>query len=242
MKLLPLSALLLASLVLSACTTAPLLDSKLAGGASNSTASETAGLFKPYMRPPNRLFGLMQEQGSLDAVPDVGPMIEYQQQRMRTRSLLKLAPSWESVGPDSNLGRIIDIAFHPTNANILYVASPGGGVYKSVDAGVSFTKLTALPYQPVNSIAIDPLNPNTIYFATGHFSGSGSDLLSMGVYKSTDAGATMTLLAPTVPTTTATDWIRVTRVVVHPTVANRVFAGTSLGFFVSADVREQTPR
>ena len=235
MKLLQLSALLLASLALTACTTAPIVDSNLGGGGVSSASTETAGVFKPYTRPPNRLFGLMQEQGSLDAVPDVAPMIDYQQQRMRTRSLLKLAPSWESLGPDSNLGRIIDIAFHPTNANILYVASPGGGVYKSVDGGVSFTKLTALPYQPVNSIAIDPLNPNTVYFATGHYSGSGSDLLSMGVYKSIDAGATMTLLASTVPTTAATDWIRVTRVVAHPTVANRVFAGTFAGFLVSAD-------
>ena len=235
MKLLPLSAILLASLALSACTTAPLVDTTLAGGARSSTATETAGFSQLYMRPPNRLFGLMQEQGSLDAVPDVAPMVEYQQQRMKTRSLLKVAPAWEQLGPDNNLGRIIDIAFHPSNANILYVSSPGGGVYKSTDAGVSFAKLTALPYQPVNSIAIDPLNPNTIYFATGHFSGGGSDLLSMGVYKSTDAGATMTVLAPTIPTTTSTDWIRVTRVVAHPTVANRVLAGTSLGFFVSAD-------
>jgi hypothetical protein len=74
-----------------------------------------------------------------------------------------------------------------------------------------------------------------VYFATGHYNGSGSDLLSMGVYKTLDAGATFELLAATVPTTSNTDWLRVTRVMAHPATPNLVFAGSAAGFFRSTD-------
>ena len=192
-----------------------------------------------YQRPPNRLFGIMQEQGSLDAVPDVAAMVDYQQQRKEQRAALagalKAAPQWQDLGPDNNLGRVIDIAFHPQNGNIIYVASPGGGVYKTTDGGGAWTKLGGLPYQAINSIAIDPLNPNVVYFGTGHFNSSGSDLLSMGVYKTADDGATFSLLTATVPTTSNTDWLRVTRVMTHPTIANLLFAATTSGFFRSTD-------
>ena len=225
------------ALALSACTTIP--TGPTAGIPPDAfavirTPENTPGM-RLYQRPPHRLFGLLQEQGGLDVVPDVAPLVAYQQQRMKAQSLFKAAPAWEPLGPDDNLGRVIDLAYHPTDPSILYASSPGGGVYKSTDGGVSWARLTALPYNPVNTIAIDPQNPDTVYFATGHFNGSGSDLLSMGVYKSTDAGASVTLLPATVPTTTATDWLRVTRIAVHPTIANRVFAGTTTGFFVSTD-------
>ena len=209
--------------MVSACSTTPTsVVSPPAASTSRATIADAEQVrpWRLYTRPPNRLFGLMLEQGSLDAVPDVAPMVEYQQQRMRERAsnnaLRKAAPAWEELGPNNNLGRVIEISFHPQNSHIVYVASPGGGAYKSIDGGVSWTKLSGLPYQPVNSIAINPLNPNVIYFATGHFSGGGSDLLAMGVYKSTDAGATFSLLPVTVPTTTSTDWLRVTRVIAHP--------------------------
>jgi hypothetical protein len=192
-----------------------------------------------YQRPPNRLFGIMQEQGSLDAVPDVAAMVDYQQlrkgQRAALASTLKAAPQWIGLGPDNNLGRVIDIAFHPQNGNIIYIASPGGGAYKTTNGGDSWIWLGGLPYQAISSIAIDPLNPDVVYFGTGHFNGSGSDLLSMGVYKTADGGATFSLLAPTVPTMSNTDWLRVTRVLTHPTTANLLFAGTTSGFFRSSD-------
>src|SRR4051812_35430954 len=109
------------ALVLSACSTTPVAPgADVQGGAVPAVASfgdHSAGM-KLYTRPPHRLFGLMQEQGALDVVPDVAPMVEYQQQRMRSQSLLKAstaAPVWVPAGPDTNLGRIIDIAYHPTN-------------------------------------------------------------------------------------------------------------------------------
>ena len=235
---------------LAGCAVAPLSPESWSGLVAQSplrgdgaaaiqhASSEPYSKLPLYQRPPNRLFGILQEQGSLDAEPDVALMVEYQQLRKELRAAAidqKAAPNWIDLGPNNNLGRIIDIAFHPQNSNIIYIASPGGGVYKTTDGGASWKWLGGLPYQAISSIAIDPLNPNVVYFGTGHYNGSGSDLLSQGVYKTTDAGATFSLLAPTVPTTSNTDWLRVTRVVTHPTTPNVVFAGTTAGFFLSSD-------
>ncbi len=231
------SLVALTGLVLSACSTLERRDDRAAAAATAVPQAEQApALLVANGRPRKREYAALLELGSLDAVPDVAPLIEFQQQRTRERSLLKMAPAWESVGPNTNLGRVIDIAFHPTNPNIVYVSSPGGGVYRSTDGAVSWTKLTALPYQSVNSIAIDPLNPDVVYFATGHTNGGGSsDQLSLGVYKSTDGGATMSLLGATVPTIGNQDWLTITRLAVHPTIANRVFAATLAGLFISAN-------
>ena len=87
-------SLLIAAAALAACSTTPVsvaptiaTGGLMASGADQS-AAEQARYLRLYMRPPNRLFGLMLEQGSLDAIPDVAPMIEYQQQRMREREVV----------------------------------------------------------------------------------------------------------------------------------------------------------
>ena len=211
----------------------------LAGCAIAPVSTELPALPASQKVPPSREFGILLELGSPDAVPDVAALVEYQQQRIKQREAevgtLLVAPTWLDEGPGYNLGRVIDIAFHPQNSNIIYIASPGGGAYKTTDGGGSWTWLGGLPYQAISTIAIDPLNPNVVYFGTGHFSGSGSDLLSLGVYKTIDGGATFSVLPVTVPTTTNTDWLRVTRVMTHPTTANLVFAATFSGFFLSND-------
>ena len=107
------------------CASAP-LPSPIAG-----TRLEVSSPTPAYQRPPSRMFGIMQEQGSLEAVPEVAEMVAYQQQRKLQREALPAtvlaAPQWSDLGPANNLGRVIDIAFHPQNSNTIYLASPGGG-------------------------------------------------------------------------------------------------------------------
>ena len=177
------------------------------------------------------------EQGNLDGTPNVEALIEYQEQRAKQRasvqSIQAAAPLWTDLGPSFNFGRVTDIAFHPQNSNIIYIASPGGGAYKSTDGGSTWSRLNGLPYSVLNSIAIDRLNPNVVYFATG--GGNAETALSMGIYKTTDAGNTFSRLLSTVPTTTISDWQYITRVTTHPATPNLVFAGTRAGFFLSND-------
>ena len=104
-------------------------------------------------------------------------------------------PNWVFQGPDScdggysGLGRINFIACHPNNPNVIFAGSAGGGAWKSADGGNSWTSLyNNIPTLGVSAIAVNPLNANTIYIATGD--ADGYDNFSMGVIKSTDGGAT----------------------------------------------------
>lgn len=103
--------------------------------------------------------------------------------------------AWTFSGPSSTtsgyygIGRLNSIAFHPTDSNIFYVGAPAGGLWKTLNGGVSWTALTDnLPVIGVSDIAIDPINPNTIYLVTGDC--DGGDTYSIGLLKSTDGGLT----------------------------------------------------
>lgn len=81
---------------------------------------------------------------------------------------------------------VMDIAVHPTNSNIIWIALGGfgsGHVFQSTDGGSTWANRsgsgsTGLPDLPTNAILIDPTNPNIIY--------AGNDL---GVYVSPNAGS-----------------------------------------------------
>src|SRR2546423_7524040 len=91
-----------------------------------------------------------------------------------------------------------DIAIAPSNPDILWVgtgeannrqsASFGDGIYKSTDAGKTFTKMGLENSQTIARIVIDPKDPNVVYVAVlGHLFGPNK---TRGVYKTTDGGKT----------------------------------------------------
>ena len=103
--------------------------------------------------------------------------------------------SWESLGPDSNTsgyagtGRVNSVGFHPTDMDIVYVGSAGGGIWKTTDGGDSWTPISDnIGSIGVSAIIVDPITPQTVYIATGD--GDASDNYSIGVLKSTDGGTT----------------------------------------------------
>lgn len=111
---------------------------------------------------------------------------------------LQNAGNWSPMGPftynntDSwspGIGRVNFIVEDPNNANIIYVGAPAGGIWKSTDAGSTWTPLgDELAVMGVSSIAISAANSNVIYLATGD--ADGGDTYSIGVLKSTDGGLT----------------------------------------------------
>ena len=87
------------------------------------------------------------------------------------------------------LGRTTSIGFHPTNANIFYVGTPYGGIWKTTDSGATYTPLgDNLPVMAVSSIIVDKVNPLNIYIALSDHLWYGTQ--GIGVYKSTDGGLT----------------------------------------------------
>jgi len=111
---------------------------------------------------------------------------------------LELGPSAWSNNPDPypdtdqggwgpGNGRINEIAFHPTNPNIIYAGASGGGLWKTSDGGTTWTSLTdGMPNLAISGIAVSHTNPDVIYILTGD--GDSEDLASIGVLETTDDG------------------------------------------------------
>ncbi len=94
------------------------------------------------------------------------------------------------IGPALMSGRIIDLENHPTNSKIIYAGAAGGGVWKSENAGATFTPIFDEYAQSIGAIAVDPSDPdNTVWVGTGEIWTRNSVSLGDGLYKSKDGGA-----------------------------------------------------
>ena len=103
--------------------------------------------------------------------------------------------SWETMSDNLPQIGVSGIAIDPTNSNIIYITTgdddaadtPSAGVFKSIDAGMTWQETglnpntipTSLPVFLMNDIYISATNTNVLWAASSH-----------GLYKSTDAGAT----------------------------------------------------
>jgi fibronectin type 3 domain-containing protein len=118
--------------------------------------------------------------------------------------------NWEFLGP-TNLpvpyqtyygegttsGRVNDAAFVPGQAGTYYIATAGGGLWKTTDSGQNWTPLSnSWTSTFTSSVAVDPTNPSTVYCGTGDFD-DGTNAYGFGVMKSTDGGASWTNLGAT---------------------------------------------
>lgn len=117
--------------------------------------------------------------------------------------------NWVSLGPTPGAyfsygnisSRIVTGAFDPINPNIIYVGPANGGVWKSTDAGITWTPLTDQQASlSMGAIEIDPNNTNIIYAGTGEATYSGASYYGRGLLKSTDAGQSWTQITSGLPT------------------------------------------
>ena len=94
-----------------------------------------------------------------------------------------------SIGPALTSGRIADVAVDPTDKKIWYVATAAGGVWKSTNAGVSFSPIfDGQGSFSIGAIAIDPKNPSVIWVGTGENNAQRVVAYGDGIYKSIDGG------------------------------------------------------
>ena len=104
--------------------------------------------------------------------------------------------TWNPIFDDQSTGSIGTIAIAPSNSNIIYVGSgeglqrpdlsTGNGIYKSVDAGKTWTHLGLQQGQQIPKIAVDQNNPDRIFVAVlGHPYGPNTE---RGIFRSTDGG------------------------------------------------------
>jgi hypothetical protein len=112
----------------------------------------------------------------------------------------------------------------PTNHNVLFVAvsGPGGGIFRSIDAGLTWFALSVHDFNGAEfgALAISPTDPSTLY-ASVWYGGPGGG----GVYRSTDGGKDGTW----VNTTSDFHHGQASDVVVDPANPSVVYAGLVLG-------------
>ena len=94
-----------------------------------------------------------------------------------------------NIGPALMAGRIADIQIVPDDPATWYVAVGSGGVWKTENAGTTWTPLfDGQSSYSIGSVALDPSNPNTVWVGTGENVGGRHIGFGDGVYKSTDGG------------------------------------------------------
>ena len=94
-----------------------------------------------------------------------------------------------SIGPAFMSGRIADIAIDPTRQNTWYVAVGSGGIFKTVNAGITWEGVFENEGSySVGSLAIDPNNRNTIWAGSGENVSGRHVGYGDGVYRSRDGG------------------------------------------------------
>ena len=107
--------------------------------------------------------------------------------------------TWKPIFDAENTGSVGDVAVAPSNSNVIYVGSGegiqrpdlsiGNGLYKSSDAGKTWSNMGLHDAQQIGGISIDPKNENRIFVAAlGHPYGPNKE---RGVYRSLDGGKTL---------------------------------------------------
>jgi len=95
------------------------------------------------------------------------------------------------IGPAMISGRIGDLAVDPGDPFTWYVAAASGGVWKTVNAGTTWTPIFDEQASfSIGCLALDPKDPLTLWVGTGENNSQRSVSFGDGVYRSSDGGKT----------------------------------------------------
>src|ERR1700690_3092454 len=93
---------------------------------------------------------------------------------------------WRLIGPHRG-GRVTSVAGVPSQPSVYYIGTPGGGVWKTENAGQVWKPIfDQVHVASIGAVAVAPSDPKVVYV------GTGEQTQGDGVYKSTDAGSTWT--------------------------------------------------
>ncbi|MCZ6500140.1 MAG: glycosyl hydrolase, partial [Gammaproteobacteria bacterium] len=130
------------------------------------------------------------------------------------------ALEWRNIGPFRG-GRVTAVAGHPDQPFVYYMGATGGGVWKTINGGVSWANVSDGFFNTgtIGAIAVAESDPNVIYVGTGESPVRGvSTSHGDGVYKSSDAGKTWEHVG-------LTKTRQISKITVHPTNPDIVYVG-----------------
>ncbi len=133
-------------------------------------------------------------------------------------------------GVPFGVGRVNQLAFSGTNANIMYAIAPSG-LFISTDTANTWhaTNTDFAGYNNYRSIAVDPTNDSIIYIGSGDYFFNPTLLFSSGILKSTDFGNSFT------PLFNGMDSTVINVIEINPLNTNQIIAGGYGGIWKSND-------
>ncbi len=128
------------------------------------------------------------------------------------------------IGPEGN--RVIAIAGHPGDRNVIYAGAASGGIWKTTDGGLNWEPVfDDMDVASIGALAVSMSDPNVVWAGTGETNIRSMISIGNGIYKSTDAGATWQHMG-------LRETGRIGRLVIHPDNPDIVLAaavGTAYG-------------
>lgn len=176
------------------------------------------------------LFGLLTTfaaagQNPVPATPYADRQKGYETRKQLEANSIVNEIEFKSIGPTIFSGRVVDLDVRPDDPSHFYVAYASGGLWKTVNNGISFTPLFDKEMvMTIGDIAVD-WKRNTIWIGTGEVNSSRSSYAGTGMYKSADGGKTWQHLG-------LEETHHIGRVVLHPTDPNTVWVA-ALGHLYS---------
>jgi hypothetical protein len=194
----------------------------------------------PRMGYPEEFARILHEMRipSDRTVPEYKPGYLYREVTKAQRSLgpqnLSAASLvWTSRGPGNVAGRARDIVVDPNDptGDTWFIASVGGGVWHTSNAGATWTQLMDdQPLLAMQSLAMAPSSTNILYAGTGESYFNIDTMNGNGMLRSTDGGASWSPVASTVDDPRFNN---VSRILISPTDPTLVLVSTTVGRYKS---------
>ncbi|MFL5549570.1 MAG: VPS10 domain-containing protein [Gemmatimonadaceae bacterium] len=125
---------------------------------------------------------------------------------------------WREIGPFRG-GRSVAVAGSSKRANEYYFGTTGGGVFKTIDGGITWAPVTDKYFGgTIGAIGISESNPDIVYVGAGEYPIRGNVSHGDGVWRTSDGGKTWVSVG-------LVDTRQISRVRVHPTNPDIVYVG-----------------
>lgn len=141
------------------------------------------------------------------------------------------AYKFREIGLATMGGRVDDYAVVESNPNIVYVATASGGVFKTVNGGISWKPVfDEQPVSTIGDVTVSQSEPDVVWVGTGEANNRQSSSWGVGVYKSSDGGRTWNNMG-------LKDTHHIPRIVIHPSNTNVVYVAAQGHLWGSNDER-----